>query len=74
MGCTSRCWTPVPCPECGNELPPRGRDVAPEYGLPDCCERHRYDSDINPRHLWNESDSDRAYVDPEWVDPNRSLD
>lgn len=55
--CTEACWTPVPCPECGNPLPPRGRS-APLGSVSDCCDRHRYD-EANKRHLWSEHDEER---------------
>lgn len=51
-GCTERCAAAVRCPECGNDLPPRGRSVAPEVCLPSCCDEHRHD-DANTRHLWS---------------------
>lgn len=54
MTCVAACWTPVPCPTgCGNNLPPRGRDV---HDIPDCCQEHRYD-DINRRHLWHQDEA-----------------
>lgn len=62
--CTERCWTPVPCPVCGQGLPPRGRDVPAAVGLPSCCEEHQYAAARNPRHLWDEHDSARHYTDP----------
>jgi hypothetical protein len=67
MVCTPACWTPVLCPTCGSPLPPRARDIPPGYGITDCCDRARTDPKINPRHLWDENDSDRAYFDPDWV-------
>lgn len=61
--CTARCWTPVPCPECGSDLPPRGRDVGSRH-INACCEGPWHESH-NPRHLWSEHDSTRHYTDPE---------
>ncbi len=63
--CTERCWTAVPCPECGNSLPPRGRSVPLEMNTPMCCEKHARDPTINPRHSWDIHDSERSYMDPE---------
>jgi len=50
--CTEPCAVPVPCPVCGRDLPPRGRSVAPETYMPNCCEVWRYDG-INTRHIWS---------------------
>jgi len=60
MRCTSICWTPVPCPEHGEPMTPCGRDAGPEK-YP-CCDTYM-DPQANPRHLWNEHDSTRWYVD-----------
>ena len=54
--CTPACWTTVPCPVCGNDLPPRGRSVPLAMNLPTCCEEHRYDG-ANKRHWWNEDEA-----------------
>ena len=71
--CTLVCWEAVPCSVCGNELPPRGRDVGPEANVSDCCERERYVN--NPRHLWSEHDDARFYTDPEgWAEHQRTCD
>lgn len=59
-GCTPSCWTPVNCPTCGNQLPPRGRSMPPEMGITDCCDEARMNSKINPRHLWNEEEASDA--------------
>lgn len=32
--------------------------------LADCCHENQH-SEINKRHLWDEHDSDRHYIDPE---------
>jgi hypothetical protein len=56
-GCTPACWTPVRCPACGSQLPPRSRSVPLEANIPDCCDEARMDPDINPRHLWNEEEA-----------------
>lgn len=61
-GCTEACWTPVPCPDHGNTMLPRGRSAALREFI--CCD-NRMDSAINPRHLWDEHDSTRHYTDPE---------
>ncbi len=52
-GCTEACWTPVRCPVCGNDLPPRGRSMSPEMGITDCCDEARMNAKLNPRHLWS---------------------
>ena len=54
--CVESCWTPVPCPVCGCDLPPRGRDVG--YLVSACCDDHRYDAE-NRRHLWRATDTER---------------
>jgi len=56
-GCTPACAETVPCPVCGNALPPCGRSVAPEVCLPACCETHRHDL-ANTRHLWSADELD----------------
>lgn len=58
--CNPACWTAVRCPTCGNDLPPRGRSVPPEWGIPSCCDEARMDSRVNPRHLWSETDDTRV--------------
>lgn len=68
MSCTPKCWTPVPCPVCGNSLPPRGRSVAMAMNPPQCC-MEQQNTAINTRHMWSEHDSDRHYFDPEgWAE------
>jgi hypothetical protein len=62
--CSAVCWTPVPCPDCGNALPPRGRSVAMATTPPTCCMEYR-DTIGNRRHLWDEHDSTRHYTDPD---------
>ena len=52
-GCGPKCAEPIPCPDCGRDLPPFGRSVPLEIYMPDCCEEHRFDCTINTRHLWN---------------------
>lgn len=42
-------------------MPPRGRSAPLEMHI--CCDAYR-DTCRNPRHLWSEHDSDRAYTDP----------
>lgn len=67
--CTEKCWTAVPCPAHGDSLPPRGRSAGEDFYR--CCESYS-DSDVNPRHLWNEHDSTRYYTDPEgWAEHER---
>jgi hypothetical protein len=51
-GCTAECARPVPCPRCGNDLPPRGRSVPMEMNLPTCCGEAQYTA-INTRHIWS---------------------
>ena len=66
--CTAECWTPVPCPTCGRDLLPRGRSAPMEMSIvSECCGEAMDDSLINPRHLWDENDSDRAYFDPDYA-------
>lgn len=69
--CTEVCWTPVPCPTCGSPLPPRGASTPLETALSDCCAKAQFTPGAvrNPRHLWNEHDSNRAINDPDgWAD------
>jgi Tfp pilus assembly protein PilX len=62
-GCTPACWTPVPCPGCGGQLPPRGRSVPLETGIAGCCDEARMNPAVNPRHLWRENeDAERCAV------------
>ena len=66
--CEANCWTAALCPTCGNDLPPRGRSVAPERGITDCCDEARM-AVSNRRHLWNEHDEVREITDPDgWLD------
>lgn len=60
--CTPACWTPVRCPLHGVEMPPGG--VSLPQGVVRCCDRV-YDARVNPRHLWDEHDSNRLYADPD---------
>jgi hypothetical protein len=55
--CTPACWTPVACPSCGGQLPPRYRSVPLGMPVPSCCDKASQDRDINPRHLWNEEEA-----------------
>jgi hypothetical protein len=55
-GCIEACWTTVKCQHCSNDLPPRGRSVPPEVGIPGCCDEARMDPSINPRHLWRKDE------------------
>lgn len=52
-GCGEGCWTPVRCPSCGGELPPRGRSVAAEVPVLSCCAAARMNPEANPRHWWS---------------------
>jgi hypothetical protein len=61
--CTEACWTPVPCPECGRYLQPRGRDAAGAYEA-QCCLDAKHGEGYH-RHLWDEHDGARGYTDPE---------
>lgn len=66
--CTPACWTPVTCPTCGNTLPPAGRSVPLEMHLSDCC-LEMQSNGFNKRHLWDEHDSTRHYIDPDgWAE------
>lgn len=68
MPCTPACWTPVPCPTCGSDLPPRGRSVGMEANPPQCCMEARY-GPANTMHLWSEHDDTRHYTDPKgWAE------
>ena len=57
--CSAACAAAVPCPVCGDDLPPRGRSVAMEANLSQCCEEHRYDK-ANTRHLWRVAELDES--------------
>lgn len=63
--CTPQCAVPVPCPVCGNDLPPVGRAVPLEWNIPTCCDDRQHTS-INTRHLWSvnelENNEDRPLV------------
>lgn len=62
--CTEKCWTKVPCPECGRLMPPAGRSVP--MATPPChCSEKYVHTKINTCHLWNRHDSSRVYTDPE---------
>ena len=61
--CSAKCWKPLECPTCGNDVPPRGRSVALEANPPQCCMDGQYDR-ANYRHLWDEHDSTRHFSDP----------
>jgi hypothetical protein len=60
--CTPSCWHARRCTSCGREMAPRGRSVGP--GADHCECDGAQDARVNPRHLWDEHDSDRAYTDP----------
>lgn len=60
--CVPSCWTPVPCPTCGKDLPPRGRAVPIEHFLAECCDEARMCAVENPRHLWDEEEA-AAFAD-----------
>lgn len=62
MSCTEKCWTPVDCPEHGQEMWPVGRSAP--LGTFDCCDLSGRLA-INTRHLFSEHDSDRHYFDRE---------
>lgn len=53
--CVPACWEPVPCPDCGKDLPPHGRAVPVEVFIDECCENARMGFG-NPRHLWSEEE------------------
>lgn len=59
--CVPSCWTPVPCPTCGKDLPPRGRAVPIERILAECCDEARMRAE-NSRHLWDEEEA-AAFAD-----------
>jgi len=70
--CGPKCWTPVPCPDHGDDMKPVGRSVP--MGVLICCENYVL-ATINPRHLWNEHDSDRVYSDPRgWADHEKNCE
>jgi len=60
-GCTEKCWTPVPCPQCGRSMPPSGRSAP--LGSQCLCSEEFQHSKINTRHLWNQHDSTRVFTD-----------
>ena len=62
-GCTELCWKAVPCPECGQSMPPAGRS-APLGSQCWCSSKYQHTKE-NTRHLWNKHDSNRAYTDKE---------
>jgi len=56
--CTESCWTALPCPDCGNNMNPRGRSAPLEMTcLREPCPAD--DSRVNPRHLWDAADDER---------------
>lgn len=56
--CTEPCWTPLPCPECGRRMVPRGRSAPLEMScLREPCPGD--DPNVNPRHLWDSTDDER---------------
>ena len=55
--CGPLCWTAVPCPGCGQSLPPRGRAMPSEMCILDCCDEARMDPAVNPRHMWSEEEA-----------------
>ena len=59
--CSPECWTPVKCPVHGSTMNPAGRSAG-LYSY-ECC-NNRYDSKINPMHLWSEHDEVRSITDP----------
>ena len=61
LPCFYACWKPTPCPTCKRNMPPRGRSVPGVLADAYCQCEHATDSSINPRHLWDEHDSDRNY-------------
>lgn len=63
-GCVYACWSPTMCPTCRRNMAPRGRSVPMEAASGFCQCDHASDPAMNPRHLWNMHDSDRAYTDP----------
>ena len=71
--CVEACWTPVPCPTCGNRLYPRGRSVPLADWEGSCCLAVKYDAEINPRHLWSEHDEERWRFYPD-EEPKESDD
>jgi hypothetical protein len=62
MRCGKACWTRLPCPQCGQVMPPRGRSAP--MGT-ECGHFDEIHSPTNLCHLWSEHDSTRHYVDPE---------
>lgn len=78
--CGPKCWAPVKCPDHRNEMKPIGRWANPEWHFI-CCENYMR-TELNTRHLWDEHDDARHYVDPSgWAEHyarcaecNRSLE
>jgi len=62
-GYSEECWTPVLCPDHGESMLPRGRDSP----FCNCCDNYQEPS-INPRHLCDEHDRARQYVDKDGWD------
>lgn len=50
--CTPECAVPVPCPECGALLPPRGRSAPLDWPMRECCQKYRH-ARLNTRHVWS---------------------
>jgi hypothetical protein len=62
--CTYACWTATRCASCKRDMAPRGRSIPLEALTSFCVCDGATDPKVNPRHLWNMHDSDRAYTDP----------
>lgn len=52
FGCDEKCWTPVPCPTCGDRLPPVGRSVPMERNISQCCSENQH-TRANTCHFWS---------------------
>lgn len=71
--CTYACWSATRCATCKKNMAPRGRSVPPEAQPSFCACEGASDGAVNPRHLWSQHDSDRAYTDPSgWAAHQRS--
>ena len=63
IGCTAACWTETQCPVCRRPQSPRGRSV-PLAAANGYCDGHEC-AGRTQRHLWDEHDEARWYVDPD---------
>ena len=68
--CTPECWTEHQCTVCGQPIAPTGRSI-PVEAASGYCQREcpGNPGGGSPRHLWDEHDGNRSYLDPDgWAD------